>query len=161
MPIILNNTVSLFLNDSGTNEKLFSRLYSYGTDPLLPTAFPTDTKATGFSSFFDNGLFCDPVNGEITITRSGWHQATFMLANHDFDYDWIVTLYKNDVAVPNANYLYQAAGADTGGNIYADLLPVNANAGDILSIYYRSTTGDIMNWQNRPGVAAFFDVREI
>lgn len=161
MPIILNNTSSLFLNNSNTNEKIFSRIYSFGTDPLLPTAQQTNTKAIGFSSSFENGLSTNPTDGEITITKSGWYQATFMLANHDFDGDWIITLYKNNVEVPNASFAYQIAGANTGGNIYADLIPVNLNVGDILSIYYKSTTTDALDWQSRPSVSAFFDVRKI
>lgn len=159
MPIILNNTI--FLNNIDTNEKLFSRIYSFGTDPLLPTAQQTDTKAIGFSSFLNNGLLPIPGNGEIIITKPGWYQATFMLSNHDFDGDWIITLYKNNVAVPNASGTYQIAGKDAGGNIYADLIPVNLNDGDILSIYYRSTVTDVLDWQSRPSVTAFFDVREI
>jgi hypothetical protein len=159
MPIILNNTI--FSNIIDTNEKLFSRIYSFGTDPLLPTAQTTDTKAIGFSSFLENGLLPIPGNGEIIITKPGWYQATFMLSNHDFDGDWIITLYKNNVAVPNASFTYQIAGKDAGGNIYADLIPVNLNDGDILSIYYRSTAIDALDWQSRPSVTAFFDVREI
>jgi len=135
----------------------FARLFSLGTD-TEPTGSTTSfQKMVGYANNTALGLTADSANGEITIAEDGYIKVSFMLANHDWDGDWSFELAVNGTFTGN-NHIFQAPAASTGDVAHAHFNPMQVNAGDKISVFYKSTVNDAVDWQSRSAMSMYLDV---
>jgi hypothetical protein len=136
----------------------FARMFSLGTDAEPAGSTTSFQKMAGYANNTALGLTADSANGEITVAENGYIDVSFMLANHDWDGDWFFELAVNDTLTGN-NHIFQAPAASTGDVARAHFNPMQVNAGDKISVFYKSTVGDAVDWQSRPAMSMYLDVR--
>lgn len=141
-----------------TGTPSYARLFSLGTDPEPTTPTTNYTKMVGYARNTVLGLTANGSTGEITVTNDGFAECSFMLANNDWDGDWFFEIALNDV-LTGYNHVFQAPASSTGGVAYANFNPLPVSAGDKISVYYKSTVSDAVDWQNRDAMSMYFEVK--
>jgi hypothetical protein len=136
----------------------YARLFSLGTDSVPANSNTSFQKMVGYARNTFLGLTANVSTGEITVPNNGFCEVSFMLANHDWDGDWYFEIAINDILTGH-NHIFQAPASSTGGIAYANFNPLPVSAGDKISIYYKSSVGDAVDWQNRDAVSMYFEVK--
>jgi hypothetical protein len=152
----LGSSTNIIKQITGTPS--YARLFSLGTDSEPATSTTNYTKMIGYARNTVLGLTANGSTGEITVPDDGFVECGFMLANHDWDGDWLIEIAINDV-LTGYNHVFQAPAASTGGVAYANFNPLPVSAGDKISVYYKSTASDAVDWQNRDAMSMYFEVK--
>jgi len=152
----LGSSTNVIKQISGTPS--YARLFSLGTDSEPTTPTTNYTKMVGYARNTVLGLTANGSTGEITVPNDGFAECSFMLANNDWDGDWFFEIALNDV-LTGYNHVFQVPAASSGGVAYANFNPLPVSAGDKISVYYRSTTADAVDWQNRDAMSMYFEVK--